>query len=205
METLPVPGLLDLVHRARSTGQRQSEEVLLGERTVLCSAALMAEGAGLVVLLHDTSEIHRVEAVKRDFVANASHELRTPLTTIRGSLEMLEGSSCGTEADRWIEAIRRNAQRMTAIVEDLLLLSRLEAKEAGLEPQGITGSNDPLDDSCLASSRPARDDQNALLQGQLDGVPLSLRKGYPHLSFQLTQESRREDLLCLSPLSAKKG
>jgi two-component system, OmpR family, phosphate regulon sensor histidine kinase PhoR len=64
-------------------------------------------------------------------VVNASHELRTPLTSIVGSLEMLEGALRG-DSVRWVETIRRNAQRMTAIVQDLLMLSGLEA--AGAEP-----------------------------------------------------------------------
>jgi two-component system phosphate regulon sensor histidine kinase PhoR len=67
-----------------------------------------------------------VETMKRDFVVNASHELRTPLTSIMGSLEMLEGALKG-ETARWVDTIQRNAERMTAIVQDLLLLSGLEA------------------------------------------------------------------------------
>jgi two-component system, OmpR family, phosphate regulon sensor histidine kinase PhoR len=137
LEALPVPRVFDLVQKARSSGQRQTEELAIGERIILCSIERMAGSEQLIVLLHDTSEIHRVEELKRDFVANASHELRTPLTTIAGSLEMLGEASCGPEAERWIEAIRRNALRMTAIVQDLLLLSRLEAKEAGVEPQAV--------------------------------------------------------------------
>ncbi len=85
----------------------------------------------LIVVLHDTSDIRRLETVKRDFVVNASHELRTPLTSIRGSLEMLEGQLSG-DSERWVDTIRRNAERMSAIVEDLLLLSSLEAR--GAEP-----------------------------------------------------------------------
>ena len=132
LEVMAVPRLSQLVHAARGSGDRQVEEITLGERTILCSVELMAGQEQLIVLLSDTTEIHRLETLKRDFVANASHELRTPLTTIGGALEMLEEDTGGPEAARWIEAIRRNTQRMTAIVEDLLLLSRLEAK--GIEP-----------------------------------------------------------------------
>jgi two-component system phosphate regulon sensor histidine kinase PhoR len=85
----------------------------------------------LIVVLNDISDMRRLETVKRDFVINASHELRTPLTSIIGSLEMLEGELTG-EAARWVEAISRNAERMSAIVNDLLMLSGLEAR--GAEP-----------------------------------------------------------------------
>ena len=153
LELMAVPRLFDLVRMARSSGRRQSEEIAIGERTVLCSIERMAGSEQLIVLLHDTTEIHRVEAVKRDFVANASHELRTPLTTIRGALEMLEEGSSGPEAERWVDAIRRNAERMTAIVEDLLVLSRLEAKEADLEPQPVDISRIAREAAALFSPR----------------------------------------------------
>jgi len=104
-ELVRAPRLTELVQEARSTGERDE----------------------LIVVLHDTSDIRRLEAVKRDFVVNASHELRTPLTSIRGSLEMLEGQLSG-DSERWVDTIRRNAGRMSAIVEDLLLLSSLEAR-----------------------------------------------------------------------------
>jgi two-component system phosphate regulon sensor histidine kinase PhoR len=137
LEIVAAPRLFELVRAARSSGQRQSEEMVVGEKTLLCTVERMAGREELIVLLHDTSDIRRLEEVKRDFVVNASHELRTPLTTIRGSLEMLEGETISGEAARWIDAIRRNAERMTAIVEDLLLLSRLEAKGAEPSPEPV--------------------------------------------------------------------
>jgi two-component system, OmpR family, phosphate regulon sensor histidine kinase PhoR len=96
----------------------------------------MGEREELIVVLNDTSDLRRLEAVKRDFVVNASHELRTPLTSIVGSLEMLEGALRG-ESARWVETIRRNAERMTAIVQDLLMLSGLEARGAELSADKV--------------------------------------------------------------------
>lgn len=137
-ELVRAPRLIELVQEARSTGERRSEEVAWGEGWLLCTVQRMAGQEELIVSLQDTSDIRRLEMVKRDFVVNASHELRTPLTSIRGSLEMLEGQLSG-DSERWVEAIRRNAQRMSAIVEDLLLLSRLEAKgmESSSEPAAL--------------------------------------------------------------------
>ena len=128
-ELVRAPRLIELVQEARATGERRSEEVACGEGWLLCTVQRMAGREELIVVLHDTSDIRRLETVKRDFVVNASHELRTPLTSIRGSLEMLEGQLSG-DSERWVETIRRNAQRMSAIVEDLLLLSSLEARGA---------------------------------------------------------------------------
>ena len=69
-----------------------------------------------------------LEQVRRDFVANVSHELRTPLTVIHGYLEMLDPSDM-PEWTPMFEEMRRQSQRMAQIVEDLLTLSRLEARE----------------------------------------------------------------------------
>lgn len=130
-EVVRAPRLTELVQQARTTGERQSEEVAVGEKSVICTVQRMEGREELIVVLHDTTDIRRLEAVKRDFVVNASHELRTPLTSIIGSLEMLEGQLQGEPA-RWIQTIRRNAERMTAIVQDLLMLSGLEGR--GAEP-----------------------------------------------------------------------
>ncbi|HTP58433.1 MAG TPA: ATP-binding protein [Spirochaetia bacterium] len=135
-ELVRAPRLTELVQEARSTGERRSEEVACGEGWLLCTVQHMEGRDELIVVLHDTSDIRRLEAVKRDFVVNASHELRTPLTSIRGSLEMLEGQLSG-DSERWVDTIRRNAARMSAIVEDLLLLSSLEAR-------GVESSREPV-------------------------------------------------------------
>jgi two-component system phosphate regulon sensor histidine kinase PhoR len=130
-EVLRAPRLTELVQYARSSGARQVEELAIEERTVLCGVERMEGREEIMVVLQDTTDLRRLEEVKRDFVVNASHELRTPLTSIIGSVEMLEGEPQG-ETARWVDAIRRNAERMSAIVQDMLLLSRLEAR--GAEP-----------------------------------------------------------------------
>ena len=79
----------------------------------------------------DVSEIRRLETLRKDFVANVSHELRTPITAVRSAVDTLRltlerdpGAS-----DRFVDIIDRNAQRLGALVEDLLDLSRIESKE----------------------------------------------------------------------------
>jgi two-component system phosphate regulon sensor histidine kinase PhoR len=86
---------------------------------------------GAVLTFHDVTERHRVERVRRDFVANASHELRTPLTSIRGFVEALEDGAMQEPATgrRFLEKIRVHADRMAGLVSDLLELSRLESGE----------------------------------------------------------------------------
>ena len=86
---------------------------------------------GLVAVFHDVTEIRRLEHVRRDFVSNASHELKTPVAAILGASETLSGGALRDEAagPRFVDLIARNAARLAALVEDLLDLSRLEARE----------------------------------------------------------------------------
>jgi two-component system phosphate regulon sensor histidine kinase PhoR len=101
-------------------------------------------GAGqLLLLVRDVTRQAQLEAMRKDFVANASHELRSPLTVISGYLETLaQDEALDPALAGPIHEMRRQALRMTAIVQDLLELSRLEAE--GGAPQGEPISVDAL-------------------------------------------------------------
>jgi two-component system, OmpR family, phosphate regulon sensor histidine kinase PhoR len=96
-------------------------------------------GAGqLLLLVRDVTREVRLEAMRKDFVANASHELRSPLTVIAGYLETLAQDEALDPALRGpVQEMRRQAARMTAIVQDLLELSRLEAEGRAAEGEPI--------------------------------------------------------------------
>lgn len=83
---------------------------------------------GVLVVLNDVSRIRRLEEVRRDFVANVSHELKTPVTSIKGFIEtLLEGAMEKPEdRRRFLEIIARQANRLDSIIDDLLMLSRVE-------------------------------------------------------------------------------
>lgn len=101
-------------------------------------------GAGqLLLMVRDVTREVRLEAMRKDFVANASHELRSPLTVIAGYLETLAQDDTLDAALRApLEEMRRQASRMTAIVQDLLELSRLEA-------EGRPAEGEPIDVGAL--------------------------------------------------------
>ncbi|SHF29652.1 two-component system, OmpR family, phosphate regulon sensor histidine kinase PhoR [Microbulbifer donghaiensis] len=83
-----------------------------------------------LVIVRDITRLHNLEQMRRDFVANVSHELRTPLTVIAGYLETLEGSGQAPQAwQRPLGQMREQTARMTSLVNDLLLLARLETSE----------------------------------------------------------------------------
>lgn len=86
---------------------------------------------GCLVVIHDITEIRKLETMRRDFVANVSHELKTPLTSIKGFVEtLLEGALDDKENNRnFLKIIQDHTERLKAKVEDLLSLSHLESKE----------------------------------------------------------------------------
>jgi two-component system phosphate regulon sensor histidine kinase PhoR len=81
-----------------------------------------------VVVLHDITQLRRLENVRRDFVANVSHELKTPITSIKGFVEaLLEGGLSDTDqVTYYLSIVEKHADRLNAIIDDLLTLSRLE-------------------------------------------------------------------------------
>jgi two-component system phosphate regulon sensor histidine kinase PhoR len=137
LETVRQREVGDVIETVLKTGQRTSLEVELYHlRRVFSLTAVPFPGhegspPGAVLTLHDVTERRRADRIRRDFVANASHELRTPLTSIRGFVEALEDGALQEpeRAERFLGKIRTHADRMAALVEDLLELSRLEAGE----------------------------------------------------------------------------
>ena len=106
-----------------------------------------AEGReiGALIVLNDVTRLHRLERVRRDFVANVSHELKTPITAIKGFVETLrDGAVEDPEAARrFLDIITRQADRLNAIIEDLLALSRIEQ---GAERREIPLQESPLEE-----------------------------------------------------------
>ncbi len=106
-----------------------------GERHFHASGAPFHDGAGnrtgALVVLNDITRIKKLENMRREFVANVSHELKTPITSVTGFVEtLLDGAlESKDEARRFLEIIHRQANRLNAIVDDLLRLSRIEQEE----------------------------------------------------------------------------
>ncbi|HXN79912.1 MAG TPA: phosphate regulon sensor protein PhoR, partial [Steroidobacteraceae bacterium] len=139
------------------------------------SLQIVPYGAGqLLTLVRDVTREARLEAMRKDFVANASHELRSPLTVISGYLETLT-----TDADLDpalagpLQEMQRQAQRMTSIVQDLIELSRLESSDsdAARQPIDVVALMAQLRQDVLARPQhPAqvqvRAESNAMLLGE---------------------------------------
>ena len=100
---------------------------------------------GAVIVLNDVTDVQRLENVRRDFVANVSHELKTPIASIKGFVEtLLDGAADNpTDSKRFLQIVAKQADRLAAIIEDLLALSRIEQSEGAdnlpVEPAAIGG------------------------------------------------------------------
>jgi signal transduction histidine kinase len=119
--------LREALETAFAGSTTEGVEVVISGRT-LNIAARPLTGGGAVLALFDLTRVRRLEAVRRDFVANVSHELRTPLTIVGGFAETLVEEDVPTESRRgFAERILSNTRRMQRIVDDLLDLSRIES------------------------------------------------------------------------------
>ncbi|HKF23026.1 MAG TPA: ATP-binding protein [Candidatus Angelobacter sp.] len=129
------PDFLSTLRAALESRQRESTIAasLAGRGSFSITAEPLPDG-GVVSVLHDISAIERVEKTRRDFIANVSHELRTPLTSIRGYAEtLLDSGAANGSARDFLQVIRRNAERMSRLTEDLLVLARVESGEEKLD------------------------------------------------------------------------
>jgi two-component system phosphate regulon sensor histidine kinase PhoR len=161
--------LLVLVKKALAERRRLESDVTVGTlrpRTFAVTAAPVEaakmdtkdgsasrETLGAVLVLHDISELRRLERVRRDFVANVSHEFKTPLTAIRGFAETLLSGALD-DADhraRFVEIIRDHAERLRRLTDDLLRLSKMEAGQLALELKPVDAAD--LLASCLETAR----------------------------------------------------
>lgn len=118
-----------------SSGELEDVTVEPGEQVVLQLSGTPLRDAngqtiGALIVINDISKIKRLETIRREFVANVSHELRTPITTIKGFVETLAdtGFKDETLVRNFLERIENNTDRLNAIIDDLLSLSRIESE-----------------------------------------------------------------------------
>jgi len=158
VEALRQADLIDLVRQALLGEEELTGEVEVGtvrrRNFSVTAAPVRAAGAnGAVLVLHDITELRRLERVRRDFVANVSHEFKTPLTAIQGFAETLLSGALDDKANRnrFVEIIREHARRLARLTDDLLKLSRIEAGRLELEIRPIRV--EALVNGCVETAR----------------------------------------------------
>jgi two-component system phosphate regulon sensor histidine kinase PhoR len=130
---------------------------------------------GVVLVMHDTTELRRLESLRRDFVANVSHELKTPLSSIKAYAETLRNGALADEeaAVKFVERIQEQADRLHNLIIDMLSLARIESAQEvfNIEPVAV----DEVVESCLAAQRPAAQAKRIELRSEPADVPCSVR------------------------------
>ncbi|MCO4760958.1 MAG: phosphate signaling complex protein PhoU [Myxococcales bacterium] len=141
LDVIRAPALHDLADRVANGEHDTAQLDLPGppERHLLVRGAPQRNG-GAVLVLQDTTRRRQLEQMRREFVANVSHELRTPVSVIRANAEtLLDGAISDPEFARgFLEALVRNADRLSALVSDLLDLSRVESGQYPIERRRMT-------------------------------------------------------------------
>lgn len=161
------PELLESVAAVRREDKARLFDLVMRDETDrhftgVAAPIVTHDSRGVLVAMHDLTEIKRSEFARVDFLANASHELRTPLASLVGFIETLEGPAAKDAAaqKRFLGIMRDQARRMARLVEDLLSLSKIEMEE--FAPPGATEDLEGLIQSVIdqlgpvAASRSAR-------------------------------------------------
>ena len=143
MEVVRDHDLRLLMTRALESRQQERDEVeLLNNRRFVSAIATPlagSESTDVLLTLHDLTRQRQVETTRREFVSNVSHELRTPLSSVKALAEALENGALddADTAQDFVRRIHGEADRMSALVDDLLELSRLESGQAPLEIETV--------------------------------------------------------------------
>jgi two-component system, OmpR family, phosphate regulon sensor histidine kinase PhoR len=139
------PGLLEIMTKVLATGERVERRLTLaaaaGHSFDVLAGPLAGPSTkpGALAILHDVTQLERLERVRKDFVANVSHELRTPLAAIHGYAETLLAGALEDQENKrkFVEVIMAQASRLTNIASDLLTLSELERSRTA-PPQQVS-------------------------------------------------------------------
>jgi len=170
VEGLRQADLVTAVRQVLPGGDEVTGEVEVGtvrRRSFSVTAAPVraAEASSAVLVLHDITELRRLERVRRDFVANVSHEFKTPLTAIQGFAETLLGGALDDKANRkrFVEIIREHARRLARLTDDLLKLSRIEAASLDLASRPVTMAG--VLNGCVETARPNAESRGPRIAG----------------------------------------
>ena len=178
VEAIPHADLIALVRKVLTVKEMIHSEILVGSlrtQSFSMTAAPIRSSetpGGAVLVLHDISELRRLERVRQDFVANVSHEFRTPLTAIQGFAETLLDGAIHDDVNsrRFLEIIRDHSIRLGRLTRDLLKLSQIEAGKPDLEMRLVPVSE--IITPCLETVRLRAEGKNLTVTSEVaSGLP----------------------------------
>jgi two-component system phosphate regulon sensor histidine kinase PhoR len=150
--------LIEAVRKVLAGAPRVEAEIVTGTLrqhffAVTVASVFAGDTSGAVIVLHDITDLRRLERVRRDFIANVSHEFKTPLTAIQGFAETLLAGAVEDPLNRgrFLDIILEHARRLARLTDDLLKLSKMDADRLELEIRPLSVSQ--LVESCLETSQ----------------------------------------------------
>lgn len=183
---LRIPRFIQQLNRQQAAEPVEVESPIQADRWLILTLVPYGDGQRLL-LIRDVTRLHRLERMRRDFVANASHELRSPLTVMQGYLEaMAEDEGLGDVWQRPIGEMQHQTRRMTSIVNDLMELSRLETQDpdAPREEIDIRGLVARIREEALALGYGPRDVRvETLCNNRVFGAERELYSAFSNLIF----------------------
>ncbi len=178
VEVIRQSDLLESIQKALAGNESARTEFVIGTLRArsfsVTAAPVRSDGTirGAVIVLHDITEIRRLERARRDFVANVSHEFKTPLTAIQGFAETLLAGAIDDAQNRvrFLEIIRKNSIRLGRLTDDLLKLSQIEAGRLQLELRPLAVAD--LIDPCVEAARLQASPKQVVLESEYcPGLP----------------------------------
>jgi two-component system, OmpR family, phosphate regulon sensor histidine kinase PhoR len=156
--------MIEAVRKVLAGEPRVEAEITTGTLRQHFFAATIApvhagNNLGAVIVLHDITELRKLERVRRDFVANVSHEFRTPLTAIQGFAETLLAGAMDDpqHRERFLQIIVEHSRRLARLTEDLLELSKMDADRLELELRRVSVTQ--LIEACLETTKHRADEK----------------------------------------------
>jgi two-component system, OmpR family, phosphate regulon sensor histidine kinase PhoR len=150
--------MIEAVRQVLAGEPRVESEIVTGtlrQRFFAATVAAVRAGdtSGAVVVLHDITELRKLERVRRDFVANVSHEFKTPLTAIQGFSETLLAGAIDDpqNRERFLGIILEHSRRLARLTDDLLKLSKMDADRLEVEIRSVSVAE--LIESCLETAQ----------------------------------------------------
>ena len=166
--------MIAAVRRVLAGEPRVEAEIVTGTLRQHFFAATVAavragETSGAVVVLHDITELRKLERVRRDFVANVSHEFKTPLTAIQGFAETLLAGAIDDpqNRERFLGIILEHSRRLARLTDDLLKLSKMDADRLEMEIRNVSVSE--LVEGCLETSQHRAAEKDLQVTAELPG------------------------------------
>jgi two-component system, OmpR family, phosphate regulon sensor histidine kinase PhoR len=183
--------LIEAVRHVLGGEPRVESEIVTGTLRQHFFAATVAavragNTSGAVLVLHDITELRKLERVRRDFVANVSHEFKTPLTAIQGFAETLLGGAVddAQNRDRFLAIILEHSRRLARLTDDLLKLSKMDADRLDIEIRKVGVAE--LIESCLETAQHRAAEKDITVSVDLPG-PLPDIAGDPRRLAEVLQ------------------